>query len=279
VPSWPGWLSAIHPFPSLLNALVVFGLSLAARGDLLTASSLALAMLGLQFCIGATNDLADHGTDARVKPGKPLPSGRLSRRAATVIALLAGGGGVALAAAHGPVVAAMAGLMLGAGLAYNFWLSRGPFAWAAYSVALPIVPLYAWWGSVAELPPRPELLLPLAAAAGPALQLANGVVDMERDRRAGSVTPALWLGRRRAIAAMMLLHALVHGTAWLALVSGPGAWSVVPLALLSMAGLLAVAGLRLSASSAEALRERGWQAQASSIGVLALGWLAGAAGW
>ena len=42
----------------------------------------ALGMLGLQFCIGAVNDLLDERVDALAKPWKPIPSGLVSRRTA-----------------------------------------------------------------------------------------------------------------------------------------------------------------------------------------------------
>jgi 4-hydroxybenzoate polyprenyltransferase len=274
----PGWLAVVHPFPSVLNAIVVLALALAAGGSPATAGVLALAMLGLQFSIGASNDLIDHDTDALSKPHKPIPSGRISRHAAILIALASGGGGMALASTQGAPVAAMAAAMLGAGMAYNAFLKRGHFAWVAYAVALPIVPVYAWWGAVEQLPPRPELLLPLAALAGPALQLANGLVDIERDRVAGTRSFALWLGRSRALTIMALLHAVIHGLAWLSLVVGSPRPALLPLLLLVVAGVAAAGGVMLSAASEEVGRERGWRAQAASVGVLALGWLIAANG-
>jgi 4-hydroxybenzoate polyprenyltransferase len=270
---WPGWLAVVHPFPSALNAIVVLALALAAGGSPATAAVLALAMLGLQFSIGASNDLIDQDADALSKPHKPIPSGLVSRHAVTLMALASGGGGMALASSQGAPVVGMAAAMLGAGMAYNALLKRGPFGWVAYAVALPIVPVYAWWGAVEQLPPRPELLLPLAALAGPALQLANGLVDMERDRMAGLRSFALWLGRSRALTVVALLHAAIHGLAWLTLVAGDPDLASLPFLLLLVAGLVAAGGVALSAARAETGRERGWQAQATSVGLLALGWL------
>jgi len=272
---WLAGLAVVHPFPSALNAIVVLMLALLAGAQPVTASALAAAMLGLQFCIGATNDLLDESLDAVAKPAKPIPAGLVSRPTATAIALVSGGGGLTLAAAHGPVVFTMAALMLSAGLTYNLFLKRGPFSWLAYAVALPVLPLYAWWGAASMLPPRAELLVPLAALAGPALQLANGIVDDERDRAAGALSLAVVLGRPRALALTIILQATIHGSAWLSLTSAGGR-DALALGTVALATSTAAAGLILSASRSETRRERGWQAQAVSVGLLALGWLAAA---
>ncbi len=272
---WLAGLAVVHPFPSALNAIVVLMLALLAGAQLLTASTLAMAMLGLQFCIGATNDLLDESVDAVTKPAKPIPAGLVSRRTATAIALVSGGGGLMLAAAHGLVVLAMAAFMLGAGLTYNLFLKRGPFSWLAYAVALPVLPLYAWWGAVSMFPPRAELVVPLAALAGPALQLANGIVDDERDRAAGASSLAVVLGRPRALALTFILQGTIHGLAWLSLTSA-AVPDVLALGTVALATSIAAAGLIMSASRSETRRERGWQAQAVSVGLLALGWLAAA---
>lgn len=237
-----------------------------------TASALALAMLGLQFCIGAVNDLYDEDLDAVTKPEKPIPAGHVGRRAALTVAIASGGGGLWLAAIHGLPVLLMAVVMLGAGLAYDAFLKRGPWSWAAYAVALPVLPLFAWWGASGMPPPRYELVLPVAALAGPALQLANGLVDVDRDRGAGVVGLAGRLGRSRALGLATMLQGAIHGLAWLSLAGG-SVLSPVSLVLLALSGLLAAIGLALSASRDEGRRERGWQVQATALGLLAVGWL------
>ncbi len=266
-------LGVVHPFPSALNALVVLGLALLAGGEPIVAAGLALAMLALQFTIGAANDYFDAAADALTKPAKPIPSGLLSRRLAAAIAVAGGALALGLAALHGPLVLVLALVMLGAGLAYDAFLKGSRWAWACFSVAFPALPIYAWYGASGQLPPRLELLLPVAALAGPALQLSNGLVDLERDRAAGLDTLAGRLGHRRALAVAGGQLALVHGLAWLTLAGGGGA-PPAALAAVGLASALAVAGLPLSASARSETRERGWQAQAASLAVLAVGWLA-----
>ena len=272
-----GALRVVHPFPSALNALLVLGLALLAGGSPMAAAGLSLGMLGLQFSIGAANDVLDQDLDSRSKPNKPIPAGLVSRRTATGLAVLAGGGGLLLAAAYGGAVLAMAGLMLGAGLAYDAFLKRGSWGWTAFAVALPILPVYAWYGAAMELPPRWEALLPVAALCGPALQLSNGLVDLERDRLAGVVALPGRLGRTRSALLLALLVVIIHGVAWLTLLAS-GGLELSTLALLVAAGLLAATGLIMSAAVRPEWRERGWRTQAAAIALLALTWLAAVSG-
>jgi 4-hydroxybenzoate polyprenyltransferase len=261
----------VHPFPSFVNAALVLGMALLAGGAPARAALLAAAMLGLQLCIGAVNDLCDEGLDARSKPWKPIPSGLVSRRTARRIAIAAGGGGLVLAATVDPVVLLLAAVMLSAGLAYDALLKPTAWAWACFAVAFPLLPVYAWYGAVGGLPPRPEFLLPLAALAGPALQLSNGLADLESDLGGGIATLATRLGRRTTLLVIGWLLAVIHGLAWLTL-SASASEAVLP--LIGFASFLAALGLTLSAADAPRRREIGWMIQASSIALLGLGWVA-----
>lgn len=273
----PALLRLVHPFPSALNALLVLGISLLAGASFERAAHLALAMLGLQFCIGTVNDLYDEALDAKSKPYKPIPAGRISRRAAWFVAALSGGGGLVLAALVSPpdlVPLAMAAAMIGAGLLYDVALKPTAFGWVCFAVAFPILPLYAWYGAIGALPPRWEVLVPVAALAGPALQIANGLIDLETDGAAGLRTLAVVLGRRRSVFVMATALAFIHVLAWITLPTD--APVAVPL-LSGVAGSLALGGVVASAQDEGILREIGWTAQAGSIAVLAVAWLLGTA--
>jgi len=260
----------VHPFPSLVNSALVFGLAALAGGTILRASLLALAMLGMQFCIGTVNDLHDEPIDRLAKPWKPLASGVVSRRAATIVALVSGGGGFAVVALAGPVPALAWLAMLACGLAYDLWLKPTPFAWLCFAIAFAILPLYAWYGAAGVLPPRVAFLLPLAFLAGPLIALSNGLSDLERDGAAGLRTPATRLGRRDTLAAMTALVLVIHGLAWLLL----GGTSVTALAPVAAASGLAAVGLGLSAQPQPRRREIGWMVQACALALLGLAWLA-----
>ncbi len=266
-----GAFAVVHPFPSALNALLVVGLALVAGATVGTAGTLGIAMLGIQFAIGAVNDLVDAPADALVKPSKPLVTGAVSARTAVTVAFATATVGVAIAAVYGPIVLALMLGMLGAGLAYDLVLKRTALAGMAFAVAFALLPVYVWWAVAGTLPPRPELLLPVAALAGPTLQLANGLVDLERDALTGVRGPVVLLGRRRSVIALILLEIIVHGLAIATLVVG-SAESSLTVGAVVVAGAIAASGLALSAERRVRARELGWRAQALAIALLGIGW-------
>src|SRR4051794_2853509 len=192
-------LRVLHPFPSLLNAALVLALAVVAGAAPSVAAVLAIGMLGIQFCIGTVNDIVDVDLDSRTKSWKPIPAGLVSVNAARSIAVVATVVALVAGLSQGPLVLLMALAMLGCGLVYDVRLKPTAWAWACFSVAFAILPVYAWYGAVGEGPPLAEFLLPLALLAGPALQLSNGLVDIERDESGGMRTLATRLGRRRSL--------------------------------------------------------------------------------
>jgi 4-hydroxybenzoate polyprenyltransferase len=291
-----GVLRLAHPFPSILNAAATGAVALLAGGDVMAAARLAASMLCLQASIGALNDVADVGVDATGKPAKPIPSGLVSPRTAMAVAVGAGFLGLALSFAAGPGTAVVAAAGLGLGVLYDVGLSRTRWSWLPLSLALPLLPIHAWLGATGFVPPGLLSLLPVAVAAGAALALANGLVDIERDARAGRRAVAVELGQRRA----WLVHAsLLAAVAVAAVVVAPGVPDVTAappavgsprgpivgidaLRWLRTGGVAAgVVGLTvgvvaLAARSAR-LRERAWELETVSIAAIGLGWLAGTA--
>ncbi|MDQ3493773.1 MAG: UbiA family prenyltransferase [Chloroflexota bacterium] len=247
-----------------------------AGGALEQAALLGLGMFAIQASIGAVNDVVDAPVDALVKPFKPIPSGAISRLAAAAVGTAAGLGGIVLSLlAGGPVVAGLGLAVLAAGLAYDFVLKPTPYAGLCYAVAFMAVPVYGWWGVAGGLPPRSELLLPIAALAGPTLQLANGLVDLEADSLTGVRGPAVRLGRGATLVALGLLQAVIHGIAWLSMVAD-GSRPDTALSFVAVGSLVAAAGWWWSGSLDLERREWGWRAQASSIVLVGIGWLAAA---
>jgi 4-hydroxybenzoate polyprenyltransferase len=239
---------------------------------------LGFGMLGLQFAIGAANDWCDVDLDAIAKPGKPIPAGLVSRPVAAMVAFACAGGGLAAAALAtdggptGPRALPTAALILAIGLVYDAWLKRTAWGWLAFAVAFPLLPLYAWYGAAGYAPPRAELVLPVAFLAGPALQLANGLVDIERDAMAGVAGLAGAIGRRRSLALLIGLQVTIQALAW-ATIGGFADSGLLPVLAIGLSSLLTTVGVYLSAADAPALREWGWRCQAVAIASLALGWL------
>ena len=163
--------------------------------------------------------------------------------------------------------------MYAAGLAYDAGLKGLGLGWLAYAVAFPLLPAYAWLGATGHLPPRYEILSPIAALAGAALALANALVDIDRDRASGTRTVVVRLGPDRAWLAMTALLVAIHATAWVTAVvamAPPGA-----LAVMGAGSALALVGAALSKRADAGLRERGWQVQTAAIAILAAGWIVG----
>ncbi len=266
-------LRVVHPFPSLLNAALVLTLAVVAGATAATAVLLTVGMIGIQFCIGAVNDLNDVELDRRSKPWKPIPAGLLSVRTATAIAAAAATVAVIAPLTQGPIVASMALVMLGCGLLYDLKLKPTAWAWACFSVAFAILPIYAWYGVTATLPPLAQFVIPLAALAGPALQISNSVVDLEQDAAAGVATLATRLGRGPSLAVVAVLLIIIYGLAWTTLTVVTGELNPAVLA----ATLIAVVGLGLQSRIGVGYREVGWSLQACGIALLALGWLSAVA--
>lgn len=270
-------LGVLHPFPSLLNGLLVALLAAMAGGSALTIAALSASMTGLHLTIGGLNDLVDARTDAVTKPAKPIPAGLISTRTAALLTFMAAAGALLVAVSQG-AVALVAGLgILAAGIAYDAWLKPTPFASASFALAFVLLPIFAWVPVTGELPPGWGLLLAVAALAGPVLHLANSIVDLEADRAIGSNGLAAILGQRRAALLLSLLLAISYGIAWASLLSHDDR-TPLSLTLIAMASALAVVGLIGSTQLAASIRELAWKAQAFGMVLLGAGWVLGTRG-
>lgn len=244
--------------------------ALIAGGSIATSLVLAVAMLAVQFSIGVTNDVFDQEADAG-RADKPLVTGAIARRTAIAAAAGLGAAGLAVATTQGLFELGLLSVMYGAGLSYDAGLKRLGLGWVAYAVAFPLLPVYAWHGATGTWPPHAAILLPIAALAGPALALANALVDDEQDAAAGARTVVVRLGRGASIIVMVLLVLVIHSVAWSTAIAAGGA-PPSALAAMGAASLLAGIGIALTTGRWPELRERGWQAQAVAIVLLAAGW-------
>ncbi|HEU5202939.1 MAG TPA: UbiA family prenyltransferase [Candidatus Limnocylindrales bacterium] len=267
-----GHVRLTHPFPSVLDGFVAGAAALAAGGDPPTAVRLGLSMVALQASVGCLNDAIDAPSDAGRKPGKPIPAGLVRPAAAKGIAAIAGVAGLVLAVPSGTATVALGLGLLALGYAYDLWFKGTAWSWLPFALAIPLFPTYGWLGAAGTLPPIWAVLLPTAVLAGTALALANATVDVERDRAAGLQSVATRLGRRRSrrlnLALLAVVWVLASATLWLA-------GQLVPWGLAVLVGGLAALGgwVMLGADDPRA-RERGWEAQAVGVALLAAGWLA-----
>jgi 4-hydroxybenzoate polyprenyltransferase len=265
----------VHPFPSVLDGVVVALVAVVAGGGPAVALVLGLSMMLLQFAIGTVNDLVDAPRDAGRKPGKPIPAGVVSARTAKALAITCAGGGVALAAVGGPWLVALAVVVLAIGLLYDVRLKGTTLSWLPFAIGIPLLPVFGWYGATGSLPGLFLVLVPAAANAGTALAIANAIVDMERDEQAGAHSIALALGPARAAAVVLVLHAVVAvlAVATAVVVGAPAGWVVAVLvaAVAPIGG--AVLGLVSAQRPATSWRELAWEVQAVGTGLLAVAWL------
>jgi 4-hydroxybenzoate polyprenyltransferase len=226
-------------------------------------------MLLLQFAIGSANDLADRLSDTVAKPGKPIPAGLLTPVAACVVVAACVAGGLAAAAFAGTAALALAFAGLIDGLVYDLRLKGTALSGVPFALGVAILPAYAWYGATGSWPPGLWGIVVLAAPLGFALSLANGLVDLERDRLAGTNSVSLALGPVLAWRLDAGLTAAVAGIVTLSglAMGGPAAALLVP-------GLaLQAAGLAVSRASGPLARERGWELQVAGGVALASAWV------
>lgn len=257
-------------------------MALAAGATATEAALPAVSMILLQFGIGAANDVVDAPRDAGRKPDKPIPAGLVSRSTAAAIGVACSTLGVVVAAAHGMPLAGLAAVVLAIGLAYDLWLNGTRWSWVPFAVGIPILPIYGWLAARSALPELTPLILAVAFLEGAALALANGLVDVERDRGAGDASAASSLGLPRAawvglaIQDVVVMAAVITG--WgIGLTRGSIMVAAVgSLAVLAGAGTSLLAA-RSSDPSAIERRELGWRIQAIGAAILAFAWISGAA--
>jgi 4-hydroxybenzoate polyprenyltransferase len=265
----------VHPFPSLLDGAVVALIALVAGGGLPTALVLGASMTCIQFAIGAVNDIVDAPFDEGVRHGKPIPDGVVSPGRAALVAAVAAAVGLGLAMAGGPVVALLALVGLGIGLAYDLWAKGTTISWLPFAIGVPLLTVYGWYGATGEIPGLFLVLVPAAANAGSALAISNAIVDMERDEEAGNRSIALALGPWRASGLVVALQFVVAflAVATTVVLAAPTGWVVAVLAasLVPLGG--AFLGVLASAREGIGLRELAFEAQAVGTGLLAVAWL------
>jgi 4-hydroxybenzoate polyprenyltransferase len=231
-------------------------------------------MTAIQFSIGALNDLVDAPRDVGRRPMKPIPENLVGRGLALAVAAGAAIVGFALSAASGTSTLVVAAIGAACGYAYDLRLSRTPWAWLPLSVALPLVPIYAWLGATGSLPAGLAVLVPIGLLAGGGLAVGNALADLALDEAARIPSVAVRLGGRDAwrVHALALAAAVV-----LALASLPGVASSVAVALL-VSGCAAIAGGTIGLAPAGRgarpwVARLAWPLEAVGVALLGIGWL------
>jgi 4-hydroxybenzoate polyprenyltransferase len=265
-------LRLVHPFPSALDAIAAGAVALVAGAVLDVSVRLGLGMLALQFAIGSANDLADADSDAAVKPWKPIPAGLVGRMTATTVCAAAAVLGLTLAASVSVGALVVAAVGLTDGLLYDLRLKATPIAWLPFAAGVGLLPLYAWLGARNSVPPAFAGVVAMSVLAGTTLALANAYSDLDRDRRSGVTSIAVYLGSRRTVtfnAGLLLIVQIVAGATTIAASGAPG------LVAAEIVGcVLGWLGLALAAVDDNRLRPLVWELQAIGVALLGIAWLA-----
>ncbi len=271
-----GIVRLVHPFPTVLNAMVAGALACVALGGWPGAGRLVwvtATMLTIQSAIGAVNDWADRALDAQAKPWKPIPAGLVSAYLARTLAVLLVGAALTLIMVGPPRAWALGIAGLGIGLAYDLGVKRTPFSAVTYALALPLVPVWVWTAMERDSPALAGIL-PVGVLLGSALQLANALPDAEADAAAGMRGTLQWLGpvcgRRTA---WLTFGAALVTAATLAPLLGLRLWPF-SVSWLIAAMLLSSAVLLYRRQPSTRSLQQGWMLLAVAAGVLAVGWLA-----
>lgn len=265
-------LTVVHPVPSFINAILVATLVTVAGGTTDAAMLMAVAMLGYQFSIGALNDITDREADRLRRTPKPIPAGLVQVRAAAVVVVIGGAIGMGLSATFGIAVLLLGLSGYACGVAYDVALRRMRLGWLCYALAFPILLVWSWMGAVSSLPPGWPFLLPVAALAGPALHIANSLVDTAADEQTGQPSLATQLGARRARWTLAALMTAILVLAWATMASIASLSTPALVAGLSATTAIAL-GVGLSWLHGLRAREAGWVLQAVGLALLVAAWL------
>jgi geranylgeranylglycerol-phosphate geranylgeranyltransferase len=175
-----------------------------ARGDPLAAPALLAAgtAIALTAFANAYNDYRDIEIDRVAHPGRPLPSGRLSRRAARVTSIVAAAAALLLAALTHPAILSITWAVIVLMWAYSRRVKATGVPGNLLVALLASLPfLYGGW-SVG----RPRSALPLLAVAVPlhlAREIAKDLDDAAGDAASRRTLPVA-LGARPARGALLL---------------------------------------------------------------------------
>ena len=203
---------------------------------------LVLAMGFAQAAIGVLNDYRDRTLDAASKPRKPLVRGTVQPGEALALIVILPGLALLAAQPFGQAAVLILAAIMALGFAYDLGFKGTPVSALLFALHFPLLPLFVWAALGAWRPFLPWVL-PIGAALGIAMNIANSLPDLDEDIAAGVRGLPHLLGLRRDLAlvwaiplALALLIWLLHLTG---LARGQALW--LALAILAAVGSTAAA--------------------------------------
>jgi 4-hydroxybenzoate polyprenyltransferase len=279
-----GLLLVTHPIPSAMYVVAVALFSLLAAAASHRAVDpwlLARVLVGVactQIAIGTLNDYRDRALDALSKPGKPLVRGLVTPRMALAQVGVASAVVLALFAPLGPLVLLLGALIEGLGVAYDLWFKGTWVSGVLYALYFPLIPLLAW-AVFGRYQPFLPWILPVGAALGVAMNVANSLPDLDTDIAAGVRGLPHLLGPRRGLALACLTPLAVAALLVLLSLSGLVPARPLGLTLAVVAALLAalVPAALYTRRPAPATLRTAFYIQALGVVALATAWFAAVA--
>jgi len=206
------YLEILRPHNMLAAALAVFTGFHAAGGPGVAGAGWLASLCALATGAGnIANDVFDADIDRVNKPRRPIPSGRLSKRAAFVWYAVVSLAVTVLALANVPHALATIVLTWQAALlVYARWLKR---MWPAGNLTVATIAASALYGGAMAAGDTSAAVLPMTIVFAFVLcrEMVKGIEDVAGDRAAGARTLAVVAGKetasRVAAAAMLLVAA------------------------------------------------------------------------
>jgi 4-hydroxybenzoate polyprenyltransferase len=195
-----GVVSVVHVFAVILIAVATTSFYCLVTDEVQGSGWILMfgSTLLIAAAVGSMNDYCDIDLDRHAKPNKPLVRGDIRPRTALVVSCLTATVGTLLSAFFGWKTLAIALVVLGSGMVYDFWAKGTIWSWVPFAISIPALPL---WAFVAADKFKPVVLVtfPLGALVALASNLANTLPDLDDDIRHGLRGLPHRLGLRRSI--------------------------------------------------------------------------------
>lgn len=198
-PALVALLALVRPWNALITALSV-AVGALTGGLPLGSAPVFWAALGAALITGAgnaLNDWVDVATDRINRPERPLPAGRLSRRAALIEAMVLAGGGLAAAAAAS-IWHLWVGVAVLAGLAAYDLRLKATVLWGNLAVAALAAAAFPYGALGPHWPGRSWAAAVFAGVFHFGREIVKDLEDTAGDHACGLRTLPLARGRRAA---------------------------------------------------------------------------------
>ncbi|GAB3024666.1 hypothetical protein GCM10011376_10280 [Nocardioides flavus (ex Wang et al. 2016)] len=197
-----------HPRQAVVTAAALAAAAAVAGRPLREVGLVAATVLVGQCVLGWADDLADRGRDARLRPDKPLASGRLDPCtvwfALTCAVLLV----VPLAMAHGRRAGATYLALLAVSAVGDRFLHARPLSFVPWVVSFALYPAflaYGGWGGIGAPTPPEVAMVALTAALGLGVHVLVALPGLVDDHAEGERSLPMLLALRTGTPRLLVL--------------------------------------------------------------------------